>query len=118
MSRQPHGPSDERVEQILGNLLRVGVLASALVVLAGGVLFLLQDGRQPAPDLHEFRKQPQELRSPIRIVRESASAERHVGAHVLRHSALEAGPAGSTARGTVQQIRFSGFENYRAGASP
>ena len=33
-----HGPSDERVEQVVGNLLRIGVLASAFVVCVGGLL--------------------------------------------------------------------------------
>jgi uncharacterized membrane protein len=69
------GLSDERVEGVLGNLLRIGVLASALVVLAGGLLYLVQEGRHPAPDLHEFHKQPEELRSPPRILSEAASLQ-------------------------------------------
>src|SRR5947209_3872482 len=43
------GWSDERVEQVIGNLLRCGVILSALVVLLGGVLYLYQEGRGPAP---------------------------------------------------------------------
>jgi uncharacterized membrane protein len=72
MSEQPHhpGPSDERVEGFIGNLLRIGVTVSALVVLSGGILYLLRDGRQAAPDLHTFV--PEELRSPFAIIRESA----------------------------------------------
>jgi uncharacterized membrane protein len=67
-----HGPSDERVEQVVGNLLRIGVLASAAVVLAGGLLFLMHEGRSPAADFHDFRAEPAELRSPVGIFRETA----------------------------------------------
>jgi uncharacterized membrane protein len=67
---RPSGPSDERVEGILGSLLRIGVLASALVVLSGGMLYLIHEGRQPAPDLHTF--EPEQLRKPVHILREAA----------------------------------------------
>lgn len=36
--------SDERLEQVLGNLLRAGVLLAAAVVLAGGILYLFRYG--------------------------------------------------------------------------
>jgi uncharacterized membrane protein len=73
-TRSPHaGPSDERVEVVMGQLLRLGVTLSALLVFTGGVLYLLHEGRQPAPDLRAFHKEPEELRSPVRILRESAS---------------------------------------------
>src|SRR6185437_13223592 len=39
---------DLRVEQIIGRLLQLGVLAAALVVLVGGVLLLRQYGHLPA----------------------------------------------------------------------
>ena len=68
-----HGLSDERVEQIVGNLLRIGVIASAIVVLAGGLFFLWCGGRLPAPDLHEFRTEPEELRSPAGILRQTVA---------------------------------------------
>jgi len=76
MSAQRHfGPSEERVEQVMGNLLRIGVIASALVVLVGGLLYLRQDGRQPAPDLRAFQGQPEQLRNPAGILHESAALE-------------------------------------------
>jgi uncharacterized membrane protein len=72
MSEKPrHGPSDERVDEIIGNLLRIGVLASAVIVLLGGLLFLMQEGRSPAADLHDFRAEPPELRSPVGVFREA-----------------------------------------------
>lgn len=64
MSEQPQhpGPSDEGVEHVLGNLLRTGVIVSALVVLTGGVLYLGQNGGQPRPPLRPFQGQPPQLR--------------------------------------------------------
>ena len=46
--------SDEKTERLIGNLLRAGVLASALIVLAGGVLYLAHQGRV-RPDYGTFR---------------------------------------------------------------
>lgn len=68
-----HGPTDERVEQVVGNLLRIGVIASAVVVFAGGLLLLLHEGRQPAPDLHEFHAEPEELRSLDGVLHQTAA---------------------------------------------
>ena len=74
--RQP-GPapswSDEQVEQVVGNLLRFGVIVSALVVFAGGVLFLVSDGKGPVKERREFREEAEELRKPGLIVRAAAT---------------------------------------------
>ena len=43
-----HQWTDQRIENIVGNLLRVGVLLSAVVVLCGGILYLIQSGLAPA----------------------------------------------------------------------
>lgn len=40
--------SDDRVEQVVGNLLRFGVLLAAAVAGIGGVVMLVQHGGQPA----------------------------------------------------------------------
>src|SRR5207253_1467848 len=48
--------------------LRAGVILAAVVVLAGGVLFLSRHGSE-STDYHEFRELPVEYRSPVRIVR-------------------------------------------------
>ena len=61
---------DEQVEQALGNLLRTGVVLAALVVLAGGVLYLARHGGEPA-DRRTFQGEPAELRSPAGIVSEA-----------------------------------------------
>jgi uncharacterized membrane protein len=75
MSEQPphSGLSDERVEDVISKLLRIGVIASALIVFSGGILHLILDGRQPAPDLHDFHKEPEKMRNPVRILREAQS---------------------------------------------
>jgi uncharacterized membrane protein len=39
--------NDERVERILGTLLQSGVIISGMVVLAGGILYMLRYGRLP-----------------------------------------------------------------------
>jgi uncharacterized membrane protein len=64
------GPSDERVEGIIGNLLRIGVIASAVVVSVGGLLHLVRHGGQAAQDLSTF--EPEQLQSPVHIVHDAA----------------------------------------------
>lgn len=54
--------SDKRIEEIVGNLLRAGVTLSALVVLAGAVVYLLRHGRS-LTDYHVFHGEPSDLRS-------------------------------------------------------
>jgi uncharacterized membrane protein len=75
MSEQPRhrGLSDERVEGVISTLLRIGVMASALIVISGGALHLMREGRQPTPDLHDFHKEPEKLRNPVLILREAES---------------------------------------------
>jgi uncharacterized membrane protein len=67
------GPSDERVERIISGLLRIGVITSALIVFSGGLLYLLHDGRQPAPNLGQFK--PEQLRSPAHIWGEAVALQ-------------------------------------------
>jgi uncharacterized membrane protein len=74
MTEPAHGWSNERIEQIVGNLLRVGVITAGLVVLLGGLLFLVQEGRTPTTDgaKHDYRhfskEVPKELSSLSEIV--------------------------------------------------
>ena len=53
---------DRRIEQILGNLLRIGVSIAAVVVLIGGALYLNKHGAS-APHYRVFRGEPSDLRS-------------------------------------------------------
>jgi uncharacterized membrane protein len=63
------GITDERAEAILAQLLRAGVILSALIVLAGGLMYLAQHGREESRGLHEWHGQPREMRSLDGIVR-------------------------------------------------
>jgi uncharacterized membrane protein len=65
------GWTDERVEQIIGNLLRAGVVVSALVVGLGGGLYLTHEGTRPAQEHHVFKGEPQQLRRPLDILRDA-----------------------------------------------
>jgi uncharacterized membrane protein len=58
---------DPRMERLVGNLLRAGVLTAASVVLVGGALYLHRHGRSDV-GLKEFVGEPSELRYPGRIV--------------------------------------------------
>jgi len=46
-NKPPSRWNDERVERIMGTLLQSGVIISAVVVLVGGILYLLRYGRLP-----------------------------------------------------------------------
>jgi uncharacterized membrane protein len=61
-------PPDPRLQQVVGSLLRFGVLLAAAVVLAGGVAYLAGHGGT-IPDYRVFRGQPANLRSLVGIVR-------------------------------------------------
>jgi len=54
--------NDKRMETIMGNVLRVGVILSATIVLAGGIIFLLKRGGE-VPHYHSFKGEPHQLRS-------------------------------------------------------
>jgi uncharacterized membrane protein len=62
---QPFKPQpwrDRRIEVILGNLLRTGVLVSAAVVLVGACIYLYRHAHDPA-DYRVFRGEPSEYRT-------------------------------------------------------
>ena len=59
---QPQPWRDRRMEVILGNLLRVGVLLSAAVVLAGACVYLSRHAHEPA-DYRVFRGEPSDFRT-------------------------------------------------------
>src|SRR5262245_56962771 len=61
------GWDDERVDQILGNLLRGGVILAAAVVLAGGIVYLARHGPNEAA-YHVCVGDPAEVRKPFGIV--------------------------------------------------
>ncbi|HUK24474.1 MAG TPA: DUF1634 domain-containing protein [Terriglobales bacterium] len=62
--------TDQKLEDIVGTLLRIGVSFSALVVVIGALIYLLHHGAAPA-DYRVFRGEPAELRTIGGIVREA-----------------------------------------------
>ncbi len=61
----PFNSSDltiQKMDTVVGNLLRTGVALSGAIVLAGGVVYLSRHGGE-TPAYHVFRGEPADLRS-------------------------------------------------------
>ena len=67
--------TDQRIEDILGNLLRAGVGLSAFVVFCGAVVYLTHHGLS-REDYRVFQGEPSDLRSVPGIVRDALALER------------------------------------------
>ncbi len=80
-------PSDEVIGNWIGHLLRVGVITSATIILAGGVIYLYYHGGEPAVDRHTFKPMPPEFSEPAAIARAALLGRRggdnEAGAAVL-----------------------------------
>ncbi|HUB77448.1 MAG TPA: DUF1634 domain-containing protein [Bryobacteraceae bacterium] len=59
--------NDDRVDRMIGTVLRTGVLSAAAIVLLAGAGFLLHSGSS-IPNYHSFRGEPAELRSIFGII--------------------------------------------------
>ena len=59
--------TDKRMELIIGDLLRAGVVLAAAVVMAGAILYLVRHGYY-LPHYRVFRGEPSDLRSVSGIV--------------------------------------------------
>lgn len=59
--------NDDRVQQLIGRLLRWGVTISAAVVLSGAVVYLARHG-MTRPDYSHFHGEPSTLHSPTGII--------------------------------------------------
>lgn len=75
MARSRQRWTEHQVEQIVGNLLRGGVILSATVVLVGGVLYLIRYGMN-APNYQVFRGEPTDLRTIPGIVADALALRR------------------------------------------
>jgi uncharacterized membrane protein len=64
--------SEYRLEQLIGNLLRAGVLLAGAVVLVGGVAHMIGHAGE-IPDYQTFRGEPEALRSVLLIIRDAWS---------------------------------------------
>jgi uncharacterized membrane protein len=62
--------NDQRIENMVGNLLRAGVSLSAFVVFVGGAIYLARHGRSPA-DYRVFQGEPSDLKTISGILREA-----------------------------------------------
>jgi uncharacterized membrane protein len=61
---------DQRMDQIMGALLRTGVLLAAGLVFIGGIIFLVRHP-QPTTNYRVFQGEPEELRTIPGILREA-----------------------------------------------
>jgi len=64
------GWSDQRVEQAIGNLLRLGLIVATLVVICGAVIYLVRHGGDH-PSYRTFRGEPADLRGIAGIWRDA-----------------------------------------------
>jgi uncharacterized membrane protein len=62
--------AERRMDEIMGRLLRTGVILAALFVLAGGAVYLAQSPTQ-VKDYHVFQAEPEELRTVSGIFHEA-----------------------------------------------
>ena len=67
MPRTGSAWTDEQAEQIIGNLLRIGVSIAAVVVSLGGLIYLFRHGAA-LPQYQVFRGEPADLRTVSGIV--------------------------------------------------
>jgi uncharacterized membrane protein len=72
MTEQTPQWNDERVESIIGNLLRLGVGTAAALVLLGGLWYLFRHGMSPVA-YGSFQGEPPEYRSIPGVVRSVGS---------------------------------------------
>jgi uncharacterized membrane protein len=64
--------SDAEIDEIIGNLLRAGVIVSSLIVLVGGGLYLARHGTE-SPNYHIFWGEPSDLRKVLGILKFASS---------------------------------------------
>jgi len=62
--------TDQRIDEIMGRVLRTGVALAALVVFVGGAVYLNRH-HLPVTNYHVFQGEPPELRAISGILRES-----------------------------------------------
>ena len=72
MTHHSGGWTDQRVELIIANLLRAGVMLAAVVVLVGGAIFLVRHG-SAAPHYAVFRGEPTDLRTPSGVIADAVA---------------------------------------------
>jgi uncharacterized membrane protein len=66
---------DQDLDRLLGNLLRIGVLLAATVVMAGGAAHLAEHGSEPARRYDDFGNQPEYLRHVVTVFEQAARGD-------------------------------------------
>jgi uncharacterized membrane protein len=74
MSSSKRTWTEQQLENIVGNLLRVGVTLAAVVVFGGGALYLIRHG-MTSPDYRVFHGEPADLRRVSGVVTEALSLQ-------------------------------------------
>ena len=97
--------SDDRVQRVIGTILRWGVVLAAATVLAGGAMYFASCG-STIPDYKVFRGEPPEMRVVTGIVREAVSLE-PPGVDPVRAPVADRNPfgAGGLLRGRVRPAK-------------
>ena len=65
-------PAIEKIDSVVGNLLRTGVAISGAIVFAGGLVYLVRHGSE-MPAYHVFRGEPADLRTLRGIMQDAYS---------------------------------------------
>jgi uncharacterized membrane protein len=55
---------DADLKKTIGQLLRYGVLSASVIVLTGGIVYLVRHGGQH-PQYHAFRGEPEKMKEPL-----------------------------------------------------
>jgi uncharacterized membrane protein len=72
LAQTPANPAwtDQKLENLVGNLLRIGVSLSAFVVALGGIIYLARHGRGPA-NYRVFQGEPSDLKNLSGIIHDA-----------------------------------------------
>ncbi len=95
------GPTEARMEQLIGAILRTGVSVAATLILLGGLQFLVRHGSDPADQA--FRDVPSKLRPLAAIARDAA----HPGGRALIQLGLVVLVATPVARVAFSLVAFA-----------
>lgn len=68
------GPSDHAIEQLVGRLLQIGVLVSAVITAIGGVMLLMRHGSE-LPSYATFGGEPPSLSTLAGIIQGAATLD-------------------------------------------
>lgn len=98
--------SEHQFEQFLGNLLRAGVSLSAIMVVVGGVLYLIRHGMEP-PNYKVFQGEPAAFRVLPEIIQGAVSLQRRRSLIQLGLLVLIATP--------ILRVAFSAYGFWRQG---